>query len=269
MARTGNLSETPFTDLVQYYASSRQTVALVVNLPDGQGEDGIIYIEDGEVVDAWLGDAVGRDAVRRATRLADGTFRVEPDICTAERTISEPLAQLLAEGTMHLDEEPREGRAAAPPAPSAGSTTPGVRVPDGGAFPGGAVRPTDAERQVVPVASTRGAQASSREEVGAPGRGRAARSTGRARRRAVLFIAVTAAVLIVAGIAYSRCGPPSSVLRAPGVKVTMSDTVLRGYPRVVRVTSSWPDGDTAPHTPHTGSPVHVTRQELASFAIRE
>jgi len=97
MALTGKFSETPFTDLVQFYASSRQTVAVTVSLPDGRGEDGVFYIEDGDIVDAWLGDAVGRDAVRRAIRLADGCFRIEPDIYAAERTITEPLRQLLLE----------------------------------------------------------------------------------------------------------------------------------------------------------------------------
>jgi Domain of unknown function (DUF4388) len=97
MALTGKLSETPFTALVQLYASSKRAVAVTVSLPGSRGEDGVFYIEDGDVVDAWLGDAVGREAVGRAIRLSEGTFRIEPDIQAAERTIPEPLGQLLRE----------------------------------------------------------------------------------------------------------------------------------------------------------------------------
>jgi ABC-type branched-subunit amino acid transport system substrate-binding protein len=126
MALIGKFSETPFTDLIQFYTASRQTVAVTVSLPDGPGggesEDGVFYIEDGDVVDAWLGDAVGRDAIRRALRMSGGSFRVEPNIRTAERTVSEPWRQLLLEELVYLDEERRPGRK--PPPPSAPTPAP-------------------------------------------------------------------------------------------------------------------------------------------------
>jgi ABC-type branched-subunit amino acid transport system substrate-binding protein len=119
MALIGKFSETPFTDLIQFYTSSRQTVAVTVSLTDGRGDDGVFYIEDGDVVDAWLGESVGRDAIRRALRLSGGSFRVEPNIRAAERTVTEPWRQLLLEELVNLDEESRRT-----PKPSSAPSTP-------------------------------------------------------------------------------------------------------------------------------------------------
>lgn len=153
MALTGKFRDTPFTDLVQFYAASRQTVAVTVSLPDGEGEDGVFYIEDGDVVDAWLGDAVGRDAVRRAMGLADGSFRIEPNVHAAERTITEPLRQLLLEETSSRTpsgvtardggahgltapaREPVPPLQGGPPAPRQGSAPPSLPEATGGGRP--------------------------------------------------------------------------------------------------------------------------------------
>jgi ABC-type branched-subunit amino acid transport system substrate-binding protein len=104
LALSGNLSETSFTDLIQFYSISRQTVAVTIVSPAGPEHNGILYIEGGDVVDARFGDLVGMDAVRRALRLKDGEFRVEPNVKAAERTIFEPWSQVVMEEMVSEDE---------------------------------------------------------------------------------------------------------------------------------------------------------------------
>src|SRR5689334_22348641 len=114
MALIGDFSDTSFADLIQLYAGTRQTVAVTVNLPDGEGEDGVFYVENGEIVDAWLGDARGRTAIRRALSLGRGAFVVQPEVRSGERTITEPWRKVLLEELVHLDEERRSGTTPTP-----------------------------------------------------------------------------------------------------------------------------------------------------------
>jgi ABC-type branched-subunit amino acid transport system substrate-binding protein len=114
MALIGDFSDTSFADLIQLYAGTRQTVAVTVNLPDGEGEDGVFYVENGEIVDAWLGDARGRTAIRRALALGRGAFVVQPDVRSGERTVAEPWRQVLLEELVRLDEERRAGTTPTP-----------------------------------------------------------------------------------------------------------------------------------------------------------
>jgi uncharacterized protein DUF4388 len=109
MALIGDFSDTPFADLIQLYTSSRQTVAVTVNLPGGESEGGIFFVENGNVVDARLGQATGRDAVREALQLSAGSFIVERDVRTPSRTVNVPWTQLLMEETVRIDEETYSG----------------------------------------------------------------------------------------------------------------------------------------------------------------
>jgi len=221
MALTGKLSETPFTDLIQFYAASRQTVAVTVNLPDGQGEDGVFYLEDGEVVDAFLGDAVGREAVRRAMLLGSGSFRIEPDLRAAERTITEPLHQLLLTEGTRLDGE-RAGRGDLEAAPSPMPAPPGgVSLREEGAK-GIANAQVPGRTQADP-----GVAAESRLVPGAarPRRG-----------KPMLLAAAAVLVLLVGGGVYLRCGAARSARGAPGSTVTVGDPTLAHGLRVVPVT---------------------------------
>jgi ABC-type branched-subunit amino acid transport system substrate-binding protein len=207
MALTGKFSETPFADLVQFYASSRQTVAVTVTLPDGQGEDGVFYIENGDVVDAWLGDAMGRDAVRRAMRLADGSFRIEPNIHAAERTITEPLQQLLLEETVQLDEERRAmrraaltRRAGAPlPLPRAAPSAASERAGSGAAL---------AARHLAIAPAARSGADAAREDPKGPARETREGGTGGPSSKVRVFLAVAGmAVLLAAGaVLFTRSG---------------------------------------------------------------
>ena len=104
MALSGNLSETSFTDLIQFYSISRQTAAVTIVSPAGPDHDGILYIEGGDVVDARFGELTGVEAVRRALRLKDGQFRVELNQRCTERTIFEPWSKLVLEEMCAADE---------------------------------------------------------------------------------------------------------------------------------------------------------------------
>ena len=104
MALSGNLSETSFTDLIQFYSISRQTAAVTIVSPAGPDHDGILFIEGGDVVDAHFGELTGVEAVRRALRLKDGAFHVELNQRCSERTIFEPWSKLVLEEMCAEDE---------------------------------------------------------------------------------------------------------------------------------------------------------------------
>ena len=108
MALNGNLSETSFTDLVQFYSISRQTAAVTIVSPAGPEHDVVVFMEGGEIVDARFGDIIGLEAVRRALRLREGEFHVDLNVTTEKRTVFEPCNKLLLE-EMVSDDEAKNG----------------------------------------------------------------------------------------------------------------------------------------------------------------
>src|SRR5262249_49645215 len=83
---------------------SRQTAAVTIVSPVGAEHDGILYIENGDVVHARFGELEGIDAVRRALRLKEGEFQVELNKKATERTIFEPWSKLVLEEMCSEDE---------------------------------------------------------------------------------------------------------------------------------------------------------------------
>ena len=108
MALSGNLSETSFTDLIQFYNISRQTAALTVVSPAGPEHDVVVFMENGEIIDARFGEMGGIDAVRRAMRLREGEFHVELNVSAKKRTIWESCSKLLLD-EMVSDDEAQNG----------------------------------------------------------------------------------------------------------------------------------------------------------------
>jgi len=98
------LSETSFTDLVQFYNISRQTAAVTIVSPAGPEHDVVVFMEGGEIVDARFGDIIGVEAVRRALRLREGEFHVDLNVTTEKRTVFEPCNKLLLEEMVSDDE---------------------------------------------------------------------------------------------------------------------------------------------------------------------
>ena len=107
MGLSGNFKETSFADLLQFYSVSKQTVAVTVRLGAGERIDGIFYFSDGDLVGAALGGAEGREAVRRALRLRDGSFSVELGVRPADSLSRERLRNVVMEEVVRLDEENR------------------------------------------------------------------------------------------------------------------------------------------------------------------
>ncbi|HEX9048967.1 MAG TPA: DUF4388 domain-containing protein, partial [Anaeromyxobacter sp.] len=114
MGLSGNFRETSFADLLQFYSVSKQTVAVTVRLDSGERVDGVFYFADGDLVGAALGGTEGREAVRRALRLRDGSFSVELGVRPADSPSREALRNVVMEEVVRLDEENRTTRATAP-----------------------------------------------------------------------------------------------------------------------------------------------------------
>ncbi|HVI23974.1 MAG TPA: ABC transporter substrate-binding protein, partial [Myxococcales bacterium] len=102
MAHTGDFSETHFADLVQFYCQRREQVA--VRFHDPTGQEGVVYIGEGQLLAASLGELQGVDAVRVALELKHGTFRVERTSAAPERNIFAPWTQVLLEAAIYVDE---------------------------------------------------------------------------------------------------------------------------------------------------------------------
>jgi branched-chain amino acid transport system substrate-binding protein len=116
VALSGNLSETSFTDLIQFYSISRQTAAVTIVSPAGPEHDVVVFMENGEIVDARFGQMTGIDAVRRAMRLREGEFHVDLNVTTEKRTIWESCNKLLLEEMVSDDESTGAGNGAGEPA---------------------------------------------------------------------------------------------------------------------------------------------------------
>jgi len=112
---SGNFKETSFADLLQFYSVSKQTVAVTVRIGAGERVDGVFYFADGDLVGAALGGTEGREAVRRALRLREGSFSVELGAKPAGAPSREALRNVVMEEVVRLDEE---NRATSGPAPA-------------------------------------------------------------------------------------------------------------------------------------------------------
>ncbi|HYS10520.1 MAG TPA: ABC transporter substrate-binding protein [Myxococcales bacterium] len=104
MALSGNLSETSVTDLIQFYSISRQTAAVTIVSPAGPEHDVVVFMENGDIVDARFGEVRGSDAVRRALHLREGEFHVDLNVTAQKRTIFESCNKLLLETMVSEDE---------------------------------------------------------------------------------------------------------------------------------------------------------------------
>ncbi|HEX9401090.1 MAG TPA: ABC transporter substrate-binding protein [Anaeromyxobacter sp.] len=133
MGLTGSFKETSFADLMQFYAVSKQTVALKVQLEQGGATDGVFFFANGDLVGASLAGIEGREAVRRALRLREGVFTVEVGARPPAPGVAETLRTVVMEEVVRLDEEDR-ARTSAPANLAAGGIAAGSgwwSAPDG------------------------------------------------------------------------------------------------------------------------------------------
>ena len=108
MALVGDLKDLALVDIIQINCVGRNTARLTVNYPTGEG---VFFFQDGEVVDARLGNMIGIDAVYRALGMEEGSFRIDAGVTSPTRTIFEQWASILMEGMRLLDEARNSGAA--------------------------------------------------------------------------------------------------------------------------------------------------------------
>lgn len=101
MALVGDLKDLALVDIIQINCVGRNTARLTVNYVSGEG---VFYFQDGEIVDARLGNLVGIDAVYRALTMEEGSFRIDAGVTSPTRTIFEQWAGILMEGMRLIDE---------------------------------------------------------------------------------------------------------------------------------------------------------------------
>jgi ABC-type branched-subunit amino acid transport system substrate-binding protein len=156
VALNGNLSETSVTDLIQFYSISRQTAAVTIVSPAGPEHDVIVFMENGDIVDARFGDVTGVDAVRRALHLREGEFHVDLNVTTPKRTIFESCNKLLLE-QMVSEDESKSGESDDAGGPSAGAEE--IMIPKTQPPPrkGGSVAPVIIGSALVAAAAVGGA----------------------------------------------------------------------------------------------------------------
>jgi ABC-type branched-subunit amino acid transport system substrate-binding protein len=207
---SGDFRETSFADLIQFYGISKQSVAVVVSPGDGSSE-GVFHFQRGDLVSARFGAAQGREALRRALRLRDGTFSVAAvDAKPLREDVREPWTRVVLEELVRIDEEDRAHRVAR----SGGSALPTSRA--AGAFATGPAvsTPPPSGSAPAPLGSRQGPEAkrpAGGPPAGAPPRASADGVVPPVKRKSVaglvLLLVGGGAVLVIAAIVYVLMSP--------------------------------------------------------------
>ncbi len=99
---SGKLSHVSLPDILQMFALNRRTGVLHVESKDISGS---IYLEEGEVISAISGQAIGEKAFFRLIAVTDGEFQFVPGKSDTRRTIHQQTNNLIFEGVRRLDEQ--------------------------------------------------------------------------------------------------------------------------------------------------------------------
>lgn len=98
---TGSLAEMALPDLVQILCGSQRNTRMELNQ---DGQQGVVYIRDGNVIEATSPGLAGEPAFYRMMTWKTGTFSAQPCTEFPERTIQAPVMSLLMEGARRNDE---------------------------------------------------------------------------------------------------------------------------------------------------------------------
>jgi hypothetical protein len=101
MAFQGSLAELLLPDLIQLVSVAGKTG--VFRLANGVRE-GSIFLDEGRIVHAALGEDEGEDALYWLALWSEGEFRFEPGVGSPARTITKSNTNLLMEAAQRLDE---------------------------------------------------------------------------------------------------------------------------------------------------------------------
>ncbi|HHD12080.1 MAG TPA: DUF4388 domain-containing protein [Deltaproteobacteria bacterium] len=98
----GNLSQMSLVDLLQVLHFNKKEGELVVTSPEG--ESGIIYIKDGQLYNAILGEIEKEKALFRLITWKDGTFEFMPKPVNIPQRLGSTTGNLIMEGVRQIDE---------------------------------------------------------------------------------------------------------------------------------------------------------------------
>jgi hypothetical protein len=101
MSLQGSLKHLQLADVIQLISVSGKTGMFHLKKDE---QVGLIYLKDGNIVHAELGDIKGEEAVYELAIWNDGEFHFEPDVEPATRSISKSNTNLLMEAARRLDE---------------------------------------------------------------------------------------------------------------------------------------------------------------------
>jgi len=101
MSLQGSLSELPLPDVIQLVSVSGKTGAFEIR---GEQASGRIYLRDGQIVDAMVGNLRGDSAVYEMAIWSEGTFSFDPGKESGTVTIHMSNASLMMEAARRLDE---------------------------------------------------------------------------------------------------------------------------------------------------------------------
>jgi hypothetical protein len=101
MALQGSLSELSLPDVIQLVSVSGKTGAFHLSK---EGEEGKIYLKDGQIVDAMVGNLRGENAVYEMAIWSSGDFSFTPGEESTQVTVHRSNANLMMEAARRLDE---------------------------------------------------------------------------------------------------------------------------------------------------------------------
>jgi hypothetical protein len=102
MAMQGSLQDMTIADLIQHNCQDRKTAQLII---DHNGQQALLYFNEGAVQHAALGDLQGEEVIYRILDWREGNFVLEIDVTPPAVTISRSWSGLLLEGARRLDEK--------------------------------------------------------------------------------------------------------------------------------------------------------------------
>ena len=101
MSFQGSLKELPLPDIIQLVSVSGKTGRFTLTRDN---ERGAIFLKNGQMVHAMIGDLVGEEAIYALAIWNHGEFQFEPGTEADRQTISKSNTNLLMEAARRLDE---------------------------------------------------------------------------------------------------------------------------------------------------------------------
>ena len=101
MAFQGSLKELPLPDIIQLVSVSGKTGKFTLSR---EGDRGFIYLKNGQMVHATVGDLIGEEAIYALAIWNSGDFQFSPGEEPDRQTISKSNTNLLMEAARRLDE---------------------------------------------------------------------------------------------------------------------------------------------------------------------